>query len=196
MEARLITPAGFSISIATERIENPGGGKHDKQDCERKGFARLAAKLKEAHPRLPIVMLADGLYPYESFFATCKVNQWAYRATFEDGDLPTVWEEVRGLQPLQNQNTRQEACHRPDGKTVGQVFRWVADVDYQGHALNWPECKETIRPTKLRASEGRPKTTRFVHITDFPISARNVADTSKTGALDGYTLRPEKLLRP
>ena len=68
LEARLITPTGFSISIATEWIENPEGGEYDKQDCERKGFTRLAAKLKEVYPRLPIVILADGLYPYEGFF--------------------------------------------------------------------------------------------------------------------------------
>jgi len=44
LEARLVTPNGFSISIATEWIENPEGGEYDKQDCERKGFTRLAAK--------------------------------------------------------------------------------------------------------------------------------------------------------
>jgi hypothetical protein len=35
LEARLVTPNGFSISIATEWIENPEGGEYDKQDCER-----------------------------------------------------------------------------------------------------------------------------------------------------------------
>jgi hypothetical protein len=33
LEAKLITPNGFSISIATEWIENPEG-EYDKQDCE------------------------------------------------------------------------------------------------------------------------------------------------------------------
>jgi len=78
LEARLITPNGFSISIATEWIENPEGGEYDKQDCERKAFTRLAATLKKVYPRLPIVILADGLYPYEGFFAICKTNQWAF----------------------------------------------------------------------------------------------------------------------
>ncbi|MCX7112456.1 MAG: hypothetical protein NTX45_20475 [Proteobacteria bacterium] len=64
MEARLVTPNGFSVSIATEWIENPEGVEYDKQDCERKGFARLAATLQEVCPRLPMLILADGLYPY------------------------------------------------------------------------------------------------------------------------------------
>jgi len=54
LEARLVTPNGFSISIATEWIENPEGGEYDKQDCERKGFTRLATALKEVYTRLPI----------------------------------------------------------------------------------------------------------------------------------------------
>jgi hypothetical protein len=105
LEARLVTPNGFSVSIATEWIENPEDGEYDKQDCERKGFTRLAATLKKVYPRLPIVILADGLYPYEGFFAICKANQWPYCVTFKDGNLPTVWEEVMEFQPLQRQNT-------------------------------------------------------------------------------------------
>jgi hypothetical protein len=62
LEAKLITPNGFSISIATEWIENPQG-EYDKQDCELKAFKRLAAKLKKPFPRLPICITADGLYP-------------------------------------------------------------------------------------------------------------------------------------
>jgi hypothetical protein len=183
LEARLVTPNGFSVSIATEWIENPEGGEYDKQDCERKGFTRLAATLKEVYPRLPLLILADGLYPYEGFLAICKANQWAYCVTFKDGNLPTVWREVMGLQPLQSQNTRQEVCRRPGGSTVVRVFRWVTGVDYQGHALNWLECEETIEPTVAEASEGGPETTRFVHITDLPVNADNIADTSQTGRL-------------
>ena len=66
---------------------------------------RLAATLKKIYPRLHILILADGLYPYEGFFAICKANQWPYCVTFKDGNLPTVWEEVMEFQPLQRQNT-------------------------------------------------------------------------------------------
>ena len=129
------------------------------------------------------MILADGLYPYEGFFAICKANQWRYCVTFKDGNLPTVWEEVIELQSLQKQNVWREVCHRPDGTLEEQVFRWVTGVAYKGHTLNWLACTETIRPTKSEASEERPKTTSFVHITDLSINARNIADTSKTGRL-------------
>jgi len=95
---------------------------------------------------------ADGLYPYEGFFAICKANQWAYCVTFKDGNLPAVWGEVLELQVLQSQNTRRDVCHRPDGNTVVQVFQWVTGVYYQGHTLNWPECEETIESAKTGAT--------------------------------------------
>jgi hypothetical protein len=183
LEARLITQNGFSISIATEWIENPEGGEYDKQDCERNGFSRLAVKLKKMYPRLPLLILADGLYPYEGFFAICKANDWAYCVTFKEGNLPTVWQEVLSLQPLQKQNTRQEIAHLPDGTTVAQVFQWVTNASYKGYTLQWLECRETITPTKQGATEKQPKTTRFVHITDLPINAGNIVDTSRTGRL-------------
>jgi len=183
LEARRITPNGFSISIATEWIENPENGDYNKQDCERKGFIRLAAKLKKAYPRLPMLILADGLYPYEGFFALCKANQWSYCVTFKDGNLTSVWEEVMELQRLQSKNTRLEICYQPDGKIVEQAFQWVTGVDYKSHLLNWLECKETIKPRKTEESDEKLKITRFVHITDLPINIINIVNTSQTGRL-------------
>ena len=46
LEAKLITRDGHAFSLASEWIENPSGD-FDKQDCERKAFDRLAAKLKK-----------------------------------------------------------------------------------------------------------------------------------------------------
>ncbi len=89
LEAKLITANGFAISLATEWIANPVG-EYDKQDCERNAFVRLAAKLKHLHPRLPICLTADGLYPYQGFFQTCRANGWAFILTFQDGNLPSV----------------------------------------------------------------------------------------------------------
>ena len=106
LEARLVTPLGFSVSVATVWIENPEGGEYDKQDCQRKAFTRMADKLKTLFPRLPILILADGLYPYEDFFAICKANQWAYCVTFKDGNLPSVWNQANQLILLQLTRTR------------------------------------------------------------------------------------------
>jgi len=75
-EAKLICASGFSISLATEYIENPSGD-YDKQDCELKAFQRLTLKLKKMYPHLPVCIVADGLYPNKTFFDICKKNQYS-----------------------------------------------------------------------------------------------------------------------
>ena len=61
LEAKIVLGDNLIVSIATEFIENE---KKDvkKQDCERKAFKRLAAKIKKDYPRLPICILGDSLY--------------------------------------------------------------------------------------------------------------------------------------
>jgi len=177
LEAKLITANGFAISLATEWIVNPTG-EYDKQDCERKAFVRLAAKLKQFHPRLPICLTADGLYPYQGFFDICRTNRWAFILTFKDGNLPTVWEEVQALRPLGPTQQRRERRIR-GGEKIEQVFHWVTDIDYRGHRLQWLECLETVGPLE---SDERTDS-RFVHLTDLEVTADTVAMLSATGRL-------------
>jgi len=183
LEARLVTPQGFSVSIATVWIENPEDGEYDKQDCERKAFPRLAAKLKAQYPRLPMLILADGLYPYEGFFAICEANQWAFCVTFKEGNLPSAWKKVEELKPLQVTNNLRELIHLANGKIIENVFGWVTGVNYKGHIFNWLECLETVTTPNSDASKVKSETTRFVQITSLPINASNIVETSLTGRL-------------
>ena len=148
LDARLVTPNGFSISIATVWIENPED-EYKKQDCERKAFVRLAALLKKAFPRLPMIILADGLYPYEGFFAICDANDWAFQTTFKNGNLPTIWREVDVQGPLQMDNHHTEVRYQTNGDKVVQEYCWINDLDYHGYTLNWLECRETVTGTKV-----------------------------------------------
>ena len=183
LEARLVTAQGFSVSVATVWIENPEGDEYDKQDCERKAFTRMADKLKTLYPRLPILILADGLYPYEGFFVICKTNQWAYCVTFKDGNLPSVWSQANQLIALQLSNTHSEKCLLPGGKTIEQELRWVTGIDYHGHALNCIELVETVSPANADTSGAKPEITRFAHITNLPVNGRNIVGTSQVARL-------------
>lgn len=177
LEAKLITPNGLAISLASEWIANPEG-EYDKQDCERKAFVRLAAQLKQRYPRLPICLTADGLYPYQGFFEICQANGWAFIVTFQEGNLPSVWEEVHALQALGPAHQRCERFRQ--GQTlIEQTFRWVTGIDYRGHRLQWLECQETLTHTET----GEPTSSRFVHLTNLEVSAATVAFISRTGRL-------------
>jgi len=94
LEAKLVTSSGLAISLASEFIENQPGRDYEKQDCEQKAFARLAVKIKKHFPRLPICILADGLYPNKTMFSICRDNNWRFIITLKDGNLKTFHQEV------------------------------------------------------------------------------------------------------
>ena len=71
-EARLV---GNRIELSEEEI---------KQDCESKAFKRLAEKLKMKFPRLPICIVADGLYVSDPVIQICKDNHWDYIIRYKD----------------------------------------------------------------------------------------------------------------
>lgn len=94
LEAKLLTQSSLSLSMATEWISNDRKTEYEKQDCEREAFKRLAKKLKKLYPRLPIIITADGLYPWDGFFEICKQNNWKYIVVLKDGSLKTFQEEI------------------------------------------------------------------------------------------------------
>lgn len=168
---------GFSISIATEWVLN--GAKYEKQDCELKAFKRLAVQLKKYFKRLPICILADGLYPNKSVFDICRDNGWSFIITLKDKSLKDVWEEVAAFGQLYSKNTlvREKVVNKT--QSITRQYRWINGINYKGHALNWIECIET----KRNIETGEEQQTRFVHITDFKINAGNCTDISQHGRL-------------
>ena len=176
LEAKLLTPNGFALSLGTEWIENPTG-EYDKQDCERKAFKRLAKELKKDYPRLPICLTADGLYPYQGFFDTCREYGWRYILTFKDGCLPSVWEEVESLKLLQEENRRGEVVVEGK-KRIQRDYQWIVKVDYNDHIVHWIECRETVsEPDKEDTFN------RFVHLADIEPTYQSAPGISATGRL-------------
>lgn len=85
LEAKLYFGNNLVCSIATEFIENIDEYNQKKmteealkQDCESKAFERLAEKLKKRFPRLPIIIVADGLYADTKVIKICKGRSWDY----------------------------------------------------------------------------------------------------------------------
>jgi hypothetical protein len=71
LEAKLVLPNGFTFSLLTEFIENPGENP-SKQDCELKAFYRLAERLKAEFPRLPICLSLDSLFAGGPTMSICE----------------------------------------------------------------------------------------------------------------------------
>ncbi|MCP4650387.1 MAG: hypothetical protein GY853_09960 [PVC group bacterium] len=178
LEAKLVCGNGFSLSILTEWIENPSGD-YEKQDCEIKAFKRLAARLKKMYPRLPICITGDGLYPVKPVFDICRKNDWRFILTFKDGNLPSVWKEVATLLGMTTDNEYTGYPIITKGERITGRYKWINDIHYPPHCLNWIECLET----KQNIETGKSGTNRFVHVTDFSINKRNAVEISNNGRL-------------
>ena len=167
LEAKLVLPNGLAISLATEWIENDSDN-YDKQDCELKAFYRLSEKLKKNFPRLPICIVGDGLYPNQKVFEICERNRWEYIITLKDGNLPSVWEEVKFLSYLQKEN-RQKVIALKQKKPTEINYRWITGIEYKGHNLNWVQAKEEKK--------------KYIFVTGMKVDKKKAAQIIASGRL-------------
>lgn len=178
LEAKLVTHDGFVFSLMTEFIENPS--QHPtKQDCELKAFYRLADRLKQRFPRLPICLLLDGLFAGGPTFSICEQYRWKYLVVLREDDLPSVQAEFNALLDYSPKN---HLRFRPADqyKTV-QDFDWVNDIQYVDSENN-PHTVSVIRCLETKpASKAELKTTRFKWITNFRVKIANVIELSNQG---------------
>ena len=124
LEAHLAFSNGMTIPLLSEFLTGRLDAGQSKQDCELKAFQRLAARIKAAFPRLPILVLLDGLYPNGPILELCRRYHWQFMIVLQEGSLPSVWEEVAGLRPLQpNQFLKQNWGNRR------QHFWWVNGIE-------------------------------------------------------------------
>ena len=183
LEAKIVCSNSFSISIATEWIRNPEYGNYDKQDCELNAFIRLAEKLKKLYPRLPILLLADGLYPNNTVFDACRRYGYRFIFTFKDGNLKSVWEEVDFLWRITKDNTVN--CQYKKGNWwETHSYRFLNNIPYKTHTLHLVDLDIT-REQDISGKEkaNTAEKDRFVHITDIPLNKNNCKDISSCGRL-------------
>lgn len=178
LEAKLLTSSGLSISIATEWISNEGKGQFEKQDCERVAFNRLAQKIKKYYPRLPIIIVADGLYPWDGFFDTCQQNKWKYIVVLKDGSLKSLQEEIQLEKRITPHQTTHVIRAEKDKETTLE-YHWLRDLPYKKHKVSFVECSELVKTISTK-QESRQ---RFVHLTNFEVNGEMCDRISFAGRL-------------
>ena len=176
LEAKIVTSSGLAISIASEFIENPTGGDYEKQDCEQKAFVRLAAKIKKHFPRLPVCILADGLYPNNTVFDICYENKWQFIITLKDGSLKTFNQEAGLLKATARKRT---VCRADKTSRATLEYAYLNNIGYGKRSFSWAECNETI----VHLDGSPPSIQRFVYITNIPQTNENVVTTADSGRL-------------
>lgn len=184
LEAKLVTWDGFSFSLMSEFIENPAANP-SKQDCELNAFHRLAARLKQRFPRLPICLSLDGLFACGPVFQRCRDYHWRYVIVLKEDDLKSVYQEFVGLAQLEPKQQLKERLRLP--VALQRNFRWVNDIEYrdskgQDHLLNVVELHET------KLAEEPPPTTRFMWVTDLSINSGSVRAVAQQAGRDRWKI--------
>jgi len=172
LEASLAFRNGMVIPLLSEFLEYAQGDvDHNKQDCEQRAFDRLSARLKQLFPRLPILLLLDGLYA-----------NWQFMIVLKDKDLSNLWEEFESLQPLQPENHLKHSWGERR-----QRFSWVNDIEYvfnQGRkhlTVHLVVCEESWEVVNENG-EILPKTARHAWISSRPLTRYNTHERCNLAA--------------
>jgi hypothetical protein len=184
LAASLAFPNGMVIPLLSAFLEYAKGDtENNKQDCEQRAFHRLSERLKGLFPRLPVLLLLEGLYANGPVMLRCRQSHWQFMSVLQDKDLPSVWEEFESLQPLQPESTLE--------RTWGdrhQRFFWVNAIDYAfTHAgrrrlsLHVVVCEETWEALDEH-SETVMKTARHAWLSSRPLDRRNVHERCNLAA--------------
>jgi len=184
LEAHLAFANGMTIPLLSEFLTGKVDDGQSKQDCELKAFQRLADRIKAAFPRLPILVLLDGLYPNGPIFELCRRYHWQFMIVLQDGSLPSVWEEVDGLRALQPQQFLKQTWGNRR-----QHFWWVNGIEYRygpndrrQQILHVVVCEESWEEIAADSTQVVRKTSRHVWISSEPLNRGHVHERCNLGA--------------
>ena len=131
VEAKLVGPQGTMFPLMTE-FRDMYDPVRDKEDCELNAFLRLAQRLHEAFPKLPICLLMDGLYPVQPVFDCVVPYGWKFIATLREGRQPTAWDEAVQTTLMSPSHVVQCRRKNEDGP-VDQTLRWTQQIPFANH---------------------------------------------------------------
>jgi len=191
LEANLAFRDGMTIPLMSEFLSYKEGDEgNSKQDCELKGFYRLAARLKEVFPALPIMVVLDGLYAKGPVLELCRQNKWGFMIVLKDEVLPSVTGEFEVISALEPKN---RATHKWGNRK--QRFRWANDIEYcfgpngkKMQIVHVVECVETWQEVEKAGSEVVEKSGRHVWLSSEPLSRGNLHERCNLGARSRWTI--------
>lgn len=197
LEANLAFRNGMSLPLMSEILSfTEGDQDRNKQDCELKAFKRLAQRLKETFPRLPILVLVDGLYANGPVFEICRRYHWQFMIVLQDSSLPSVWEEVNGLKSLQPENRLSQ-----NWGNRRQNFWWVNQIEYRygennrkKQILHVVVCEETWKEIDPESTEVVTRKAKHVWISSEPLSQQNVHERCNLGARHRWAIESNFLV--
>ena len=158
------------IPLAPEEVRNTDGTQ--KQDCETKAAKRLITRLRQSHPHLKTIVVADSLYSKQPFIEALSKEDMHYVLVAKDEDHKVLMEHVEGMRRLQ-ESSRLEMN---DAKGRRHVYEWVADVPLNGNEnalfVNW---------FSYELHDKGKRTYHNAWVTDLSVSQKNVEELVRIG---------------
>jgi len=156
------------IPLAGEPIIKQDG--NNKNDCERNAAKRFFEKLRQDHPRLPIIIVEDGLSSNAPHIEELKRHDLRFILGVKPGDHTYLFAHVAQAH-VEGRTTEFE--FKRDG--IIHRFRFLNNVP-----LN--ESNEHVRINFLEYWEIKSgKTSHFSWVTDFTIDRHNAYDLMRGG---------------
>ena len=158
------------IPLPPEAVRNADGG--EKQDCETNAAKRLLEKMRKAHPKLPLIVVGDGLYSKEPMIESTTSFGMHYVFTCKPDDHKILMEWVDGLRPLK------EVMHMeyedPKGRT--HVYEWV-----NGVPLNGSKNSPLVNFFEYWLKDGQSVGYHSSWVTDLPLDDERIEEMVRIG---------------
>ena len=186
LEANLVFHNGMTLPLFSEFLSHAEGDPDDaKQDCELKAFKRLAAKILQEFPELPIMVLLDGLYPNGPVFELCAQNKWDYMIVLQKKSLKSVWRKFADLQKTDS------PVYTRIWRGREQKITWENDIPYlfkgksgckKTQLIHMVVCEEEWQVVNAETAEIETKRSCHAWISGQPLKMQNVHERCNLGA--------------
>ena len=158
------------IPLAPEPVANTDGTT--KQDCEINAEKRIVGKIRLTHPKLKMVITADGLYSKQPFIDGLKDARMSFILVAKPTDHQLLFQWVDEIDGLGQSGRLQFS----DDKGRRHVYRWVNHVP-----LNGSRNADPVNFFEYWLHVGQKVTYHNSWVTDLDVSKANVVELVKAG---------------
>ena len=158
------------LPLAPEEITNRDGA--EKQDCEINAGKRLLAKIRENHPKLPIIIGGDSLFSKQPFIQECKKQGFSFVLGAKPKDHKAMFAFVKEIQAM----GEAETLELVDLDGIRHIYSWVNQVP-----INGSEKAEDVNFFQYKTvSEGKV-IYQNSWVTDIEVNSNNIVELVKVG---------------
>jgi len=158
------------IPLTPEPIRNTDG--KEKQDCEINAGKRILGKIRQAHPKLKIIITGDDLYSKQPFVDELKKNRMSYILVAKPSDHKILYEWVDDMKKL----GESKCIEFKDQKKRLHRYEWVNQVP-----LNGTVNADLVNFFEYNLIVDNKVTFRGSWVTDIDITANNIIQLVKGG---------------